>query len=233
MSLFKGLDTPFFDSATGEPLAFGFVYFGVPNQDAITNPKVPYANQGLSIPLPATQELTIAGKFQQEVWLDGDYSVIITDANGVQQAEYLIVPQAEGGGGGGGAEWGEISGTLSDQTDLQSALDAKAGKTQTDGLAGYISTAENQDYTIGLQMPFAGSITSTTTQCISGTCTATFKINSTALGGTANSVSSTEQEQSHASSNSFSAGDNLVVTLSSNSSCLGLAFMVKFTRTLE
>jgi len=31
-----------------------------------------------------------------------------------------------GGGGGGGASWGTISGTLSDQTDLQDALDAKA-----------------------------------------------------------------------------------------------------------
>lgn len=102
MSIFKGLDTPFFDSTTGEPLAFGFVYFGQPNQNAIANPKVPYANQALSTPLAATQELTIAGKFEQEVWLDGDYSVIITDAFGVQQAEYLIVPEAEGGGGGSG-----------------------------------------------------------------------------------------------------------------------------------
>lgn len=102
MSLFKGLDTPFFDSTTGEPLAFGFVYFGQPNQNAIANPKVPYANQALSTPLAATQELTIAGKFEQEVWLDGDYSVIITDAFGVQQAEYLIVPEAEGGDGSSG-----------------------------------------------------------------------------------------------------------------------------------
>ncbi len=31
-----------------------------------------------------------------------------------------------GGGGGGAAEWGDITGTLSDQTDLQSALDGKA-----------------------------------------------------------------------------------------------------------
>ena len=28
-------------------------------------------------------------------------------------------------GGGGGADWGDIGGTLSDQTDLQSALDQK------------------------------------------------------------------------------------------------------------
>jgi len=38
------------------------------------------------------------------------------------------------GGGGGGANWGEIGGTLSDQTDLQAALDAKqdAGDYVTD-----------------------------------------------------------------------------------------------------
>jgi hypothetical protein len=36
-----------------------------------------------------------------------------------------------GGGGGGGGTWGSITGTLSDQTDLQSALDAKVPVTRT------------------------------------------------------------------------------------------------------
>jgi hypothetical protein len=34
--------------------------------------------------------------------------------------------EANGGGGGGSSAWGGITGTLSAQTDLQSALDAKA-----------------------------------------------------------------------------------------------------------
>ena len=34
---------------------------------------------------------------------------------------------ANGGGSGSGAAWGEITGTLSSQTDLQSALNGKAG----------------------------------------------------------------------------------------------------------
>jgi hypothetical protein len=34
------------------------------------------------------------------------------------------------GGGGGGADWGSIGGTLSDQTDLQAALDARATDTE-------------------------------------------------------------------------------------------------------
>lgn len=37
------------------------------------------------------------------------------------------------GGGGGGGSWGSITGTLSDQTDLQSALDAKQTVTLADG----------------------------------------------------------------------------------------------------
>src|SRR5690606_32205253 len=35
------------------------------------------------------------------------------------------------GGGGGGGTWGSITGTLSDQTDLQTALDAKAANAYT------------------------------------------------------------------------------------------------------
>jgi len=47
---------------------------------------------------------------------DVDYSGLSQDANG----NYIL-----GSGGGSGGTWGTITGTLSDQTDLQSALDAK------------------------------------------------------------------------------------------------------------
>ena len=40
--------------------------------------------------------------------------------------QQLVVAAALGGGGGGAATWGGITGTLSAQTDLQAALDAKA-----------------------------------------------------------------------------------------------------------
>jgi hypothetical protein len=42
-------------------------------------------------------------------------------------------PIPAGGEGGGGGAWGDITGTLSDQTDLQSALDAKLGATAAAG----------------------------------------------------------------------------------------------------
>lgn len=122
MSLFTGLPQ-FFDSVTGAPLSFGWVYFGEPNQDAKTSPKDAYTNNAYNVPLPNPLQLTAAGKFEQEVWLDGDYSIIVDDENSVQQEEYLLYPEPVGGGGG--ADWGDIGGTLSDQTDLQAELNGK------------------------------------------------------------------------------------------------------------
>ena len=41
----------------------------------------------------------------------------------------------QAGGGGGGVAWGAITGTLADQTDLQSAIDAKIDDAPSDGVA--------------------------------------------------------------------------------------------------
>ena len=100
----------------------------------------------------------------------------------------------------------------------------------TQSWSGILLLPDNQSYTLVLNCPFAGTITKTTTKSASGTCTATFKINTTALGGTANSVSSSEQEQSHSSANAFSVGDDIVVTVSSNSSCVDASFTIEYTR---
>lgn len=99
-----------------------------------------------------------------------------------------------------------------------------------DGIGGLFSFPDNITYKIWLNSPFAGTITSTTTICSSGSCTATFKINGTTIGGTANSVTTSEQTQSHASSNVFAISDDLNITISSNSSCQYMSFMIAFTR---
>lgn len=110
---------------------------------------------------------------------------------------------------------------------------AAAAQTQTtEQISGFIAAPSNKDYRIVLDMKHAGTITEVTTRSASGTCTATFKINTTALGGTANSVSSTESTQSHSSANTIAAGDDIVLTISSNSSCADMAFTIKYTRTL-
>lgn len=118
-------------------------------------------------------------------------------------------------------------------TAQQTALDAKAAKSQTEcGFSFAIDTVADQDYTIILRAPHAGTITETSSKCTSGTATATFKVGTTALGGTANAVSTSQVNQAQSSSNTFAAGDLIKVTMSANSSCLGAVFSVKYTRTL-
>jgi hypothetical protein len=101
-----------------------------------------------------------------------------------------------------------------------------------DAASFLIPTIADGDYRLIINLPFGGSINETTTRSTAGTATATFKINTTALGGTANSVSSTQQSQTHSSSNTFVAGDDIVLTISSNSSCVNLSLTIKFTRTI-
>lgn len=99
-----------------------------------------------------------------------------------------------------------------------------------DVISGMIEEVSNKDYVLSLKMPYAGSITETTTKSVSGTCTATFYVNTTALGGTANSVSSTEQDQTHSSSNTFVTGDTLKMVVTANSLCTDMQFSVKIAR---
>jgi len=99
-------------------------------------------------------------------------------------------------------------------------------------VAGRIDTAANKDYTLVVDVPYAATITQATTQGGAGTCTATFKINTTALGGTANAVSTTKQSQTHGSANVIAAGDKLVMTVSANASCTDLVYRIAYTRVI-
>ena len=120
-------------------------------------------------------------------------------------------------------------------SNVQTQLDNKleTSDTLTDFLSGLIESPENRDYILIQNVPFAGTITETTTKSSAGTCTATFYIGATALGGDANAVSTTEDINSHSTSNSFSVGDDIKVNISSNSSCANMAFTIKYTRALS
>jgi hypothetical protein len=122
-----------------------------------------------------------------------------------------------------------LSATAGYLTGLDGAANAQTGEQ----ISGFIASPSDKSYTIALKMAHAGTITETTTKSVSGTCTATFKVNSAALGGTANSVSSAEQSQAHASTNTFAAGDDIVLTVSANASCADMSFSIKYTRTLD
>lgn len=84
MTLCINPDIQFTDNVVGAPLYQGTLYFGIPNQDPKTNPKQPFSNPGLSIPISATQPLTDAGKPAQSIYLDGDYALLVEDQYGAQ-----------------------------------------------------------------------------------------------------------------------------------------------------
>lgn len=104
--------------------------------------------------------------------------------------------------------------------------------TITDTITWTFAEGANDDQTIVLNSAFAFTIVKTTTKCTSGTATYTFKIGATPLGGTANSVSLTEQEQAHASANSVAAGDDVILTRSADATCVNGTFTIEYTRTV-
>jgi len=152
-------------------------------------------------------------------------------AQPLKMGNHQVQGMADGVDASDGVNKGQLDAEV---TAIQDQIDAMAipAFTQTDFISGIIAIPTNTDYRIVVQLPYALTITSTTTRATSGTCTATFKINTTALGGTANSVSTSEQEQTHSSANVAAVGDDLVITVSANATCQNLSFTIKFTRTL-
>lgn len=74
-------------------------------------------NTGLALKLNIADT---SGKWASLIYRRGD-SVFYRKGN----TEYFAFKDSTGGGGGGGGTWGSITGVLSDQTDLQAALDGK------------------------------------------------------------------------------------------------------------
>lgn len=109
---------------------------------------------------------------------------------------------------------------------------AAAAQAQTFCISGVVVAPVSGDLRLVVNIPFAGSIVNTTTRSAAGTCTATFKINTTALGGSTNSVSTTEQTRAHSTANAFIVGDDIVVSFSSLSSPTYVSFTIEYTRTL-
>jgi hypothetical protein len=129
---------------------------------------------------------------------------------------------------GNGATWVAESGATA-RASLAAATTSQTAETIAGIILGSLS---NRDYLLVVKIPHGGTITETVTKATSGTATATFKVNSTALGGTANSVSSAEQARAHAATNTFVADDDIVLTISANASAVDLSFTIKYTRTL-
>ena len=103
-----------------------------------------------NLPDPANREESYLAN------IAGATGVELPDAPRSRKEQYLAYI-AENGGGGGGTAWGQITGTLSNQTDLQTALDGKVDQyetlpTATAALEGEIAQyagAGSVDYTTG------------------------------------------------------------------------------------
>lgn len=116
-------------------------------------------------------------------------------------------------------------------------LQLGTGSSDTFEFSSDVETVADQEYVLWWDAPFAGTVTTVRTKTQSGTCTVTGYITDVtaspqevALGGTANSASTTAQEQAHASANAFSKGDKVAFKVTSNSSATDLAVTFYGTR---
>jgi len=100
-------------------------------------------------------------------------------------------------------------------TSVRSLAGSRASVSQTWEQSFLFEAPENGDYRVVVNAQLARTIAGVTTRSAAGTATLTVKINTTALGGTANSVSTTEATQSHSSANALAVGDDVVFTFSS------------------
>lgn len=95
-----------------------------------------------------------------------------------------------------------------------------------------IEFPDEKTYRLIINVPYGFTIDSVSTVSDTGTCTATVKINGTPLGGTANSVSTSLDVQTHESANVVEVGDTVSLEITSNSSCEGMTITIAGTRTL-
>lgn len=109
----------------GSVNALGTVYFGEPNQNAKTNPKVPFLDSALTVPATATQPLTAGGQLSSNLFVEGEYSLISDDSSGVQVEAFF--------------NWDQVSGEIPSVT-----------KTVTTATEGQQTFTTNGPYVVGV-----------------------------------------------------------------------------------
>ena len=121
--------------------------------------------------------------------------------------------------------------SVGDQSD---GLGTKATKTQTVCMSFNFAFPSDGTLTMLLSAEFAFTITKTVTLTKAGTATVTTKIGNTALGGSANSASTSIDSQAHTTDNAVALTNVINVTFASTSSdCEGLCLTIWGTRVLD
>ena len=123
-------------------------------------------------------------------------------------------------------------GTVTLTLPAKTATVATTSQTDSGFSFGPIATVADQDYVITCKAPHAGTLTDLAAKTDSGTCTVTWKINTTAVTTGVNSATSTISAVTPSAANVFAAGDIIKVTVSSNSTALNLQLAARYTRTL-
>jgi hypothetical protein len=130
-------------------------------------------------------------------------------------------------------ELGYVNGVTSA---IQTQLDGKAptdGDGIVEAICGHIETPSDKAYFLRLDSPYPFTINSISTDVDSGTAAGALEVNGTPVTGCTSSdisISSTEVEDTCTAGNTVSAGDDLELVISSNSSSDDLRFCVNVTR---
>lgn len=163
--------------------------------------------------------------------IEVDIAAIITDLASTANGDGASLVGIEDSGGLITAT--TVEGALAENRAAIDALESgRAVLSQAWEQSWLIQFPEAADYRVVVDAAVARTITEVTTICTTGTATLTVKINTTALGGTANSVSTSEQSQAHASANAVAVGDDIVLTFSSVSSCENVSVKISGTLSL-
>ena len=102
----------------------------------------------------------------------------------------------------------------------------------SDDWTDYLAKVADGTITVQIEVPFSGTITSTISDCDSGTCSARVRINGVDVGTQSNSVSTTKQTRTHSAANTFEIGDLIEYVISGNAACLGMRFQINYSRPL-
>ncbi|MCP3703382.1 MAG: hypothetical protein GY954_10700, partial [Alteromonas sp.] len=86
MSSVRNENTQFIDPDTSEPINNGYIYIGLQNLDPVLNKKTIYPDRALAgIPLGNPQRTGTDGRSLNKIWVEGKYSIKVTDSAGVQK----------------------------------------------------------------------------------------------------------------------------------------------------
>ena len=142
----------------------------------------------------------------------------------------ITIPDSESLIDGGATP--ELLGVLGGGADLSDAVKDFYEGTIVDAQDWQMMFVEDGEYSLSFDTPMRREFFNISTDCDVGSCTATVKINGVALGGTANSVTTSKQRQAHSSSNVADPENDVTIVISSNSGCEGMRLSAHFRRPL-